>query len=68
MQQLLKLGRWEKAEAQECFIAQGDSLGRLMVICAGKARVIKDGKAVEELGDGQFIGGEPFITESFRAS
>ena len=64
MQQLLKLGRWEKAAEQECFISQGNTLDRLMVICSGKACVMKDGKAVEELGDGQFIGGIPFISEN----
>ena len=63
MKQLLKLGRWEKAEVQECFISQGDTLERLMVICLGRASVMKDGKVVEELGDGQFIGGIPFVTE-----
>lgn len=63
MQQLLKLGRWESAEPGECFIAQGSELDRLMVICAGRAQVMTDGKAVDELGDGQFIGGIPFITE-----
>ena len=64
MQSLLKLGRWEMAEPEQCFISQGDVLDRLMVICAGKACVMKDGKRLEELGDGQFIGGIPFITES----
>lgn len=64
MQQLLALGRWEKAAEQECFISQGNTLDRLMVICSGKACVMKDGKAVEELGDGQFIGGIPFISEN----
>ena len=64
MLQLLKLGRWEKAVPPECFISQGDELERLMVICVGKARVVKDGKTVEELGPGQFIGGIPFISES----
>lgn len=63
MLQLLKLGRWEKADPQDCFVSQGDKLDRLMVICAGKACVVKDGKRVEELRDGQFIGGIPFITE-----
>ena len=64
MQQLLKLGRWEKAAEQECFISQGNTLDRLMVICSGKACVMKDGIAVEELGDGQFIGGISFISEN----
>ena len=63
MLRLLRLGRWEHAEARECFIRQGDVLDRLMLICTGKARVIEDGKEVEELGDGRFIGGIPFITE-----
>jgi hypothetical protein len=63
MKQLIKLGRWEKAEVQENFISQGDRLDRLMVICLGRASVIKDGTVVEELGDGQFIGGMPFISE-----
>lgn len=61
---LIKLGSWERAEPDDCFISQGDRLDRLMVICAGKACVVKDGKQVEELGDGQFIGGIPFITEN----
>jgi CRP-like cAMP-binding protein len=34
-----------------------------MVICVGKARVVKDGKTVEELGAGRFVGGIPFISE-----
>lgn len=63
MLKLLKLGRWESAEPDQCFISQGSELDRLMVICVGRACVIKDGKTVEELGDGQFIGGIPFITE-----
>ena len=63
MLQLLKLGSWEEAAAEQCFISQGQELERLMVICSGKACVMKDGKAVEELGAGQFIGGIPFITE-----
>jgi CRP-like cAMP-binding protein len=63
MKQLLKLGRCEKAEVRECFISEGDTLDRLMVICLGKASVIKDGKVVEKPGDGQFIGEIPFVTE-----
>ena len=63
MLSLIKIGRWEMAEPQQCFISQGDTLDRLMVICAGKAAVMKDGKMLEELGDGQFIGGISFITE-----
>ncbi|MCZ6472732.1 MAG: cyclic nucleotide-binding domain-containing protein [SAR324 cluster bacterium] len=63
MLQLLNLGLWEDAAAEQCFIRQGDELERLMVICAGKACVVKDGRTVEELGPGQFIGGVAFISE-----
>ena len=63
MLSLLKIGRWELAKPQQCFISQGDTLDRLMLICSGKACVMKDGEMLEELGDGQFIGGIPFITE-----
>lgn len=64
MVQLLRLGRWESADSGECFITQGQELQRLMVICVGRACVMKSGKAVEELGAGQFIGGIPFISEA----
>ena len=64
MLQLLKLGQWESAQPEECFISEGQELERLMVICSGKARVEKHGSTVEALGDGQFIGGIPFITEA----
>lgn len=61
---LLRLGSWEHAKAEERFINQGQPLERLMVICSGAARVVRDGKTVDELGDGQFIGGIPFISEA----
>ena len=63
MVQLLRLGRWEHAAVNDRFIAQGQPLDRLMVICLGVAQLIKDGRPVEKLRDGQFIGGIPFITE-----
>ncbi|MCZ6729714.1 MAG: cyclic nucleotide-binding domain-containing protein [SAR324 cluster bacterium] len=63
MLKLLKLGTWEEARPEECFITQGDQLERLMVICSGRASVVTDGKTVDELGAGQFIGGISFITE-----
>ena len=64
MRELLRLGTWGHAQAQECFLRAGAPLQRLLVICSGRAALVKDGRVVEELGDGQFIGGIPFITES----
>lgn len=61
MLRLLSLGRWEHASPNDCFISQGDELDRLMVICSGKVRV-EGGKQVEELRDGQFVGGVSFIS------
>lgn len=63
MRKLLKLGRWEEAQPGQCFIAKGQTLDRLMVICAGKAEVMQHNESVDELGAGQFIGGISFITE-----
>lgn len=63
MVQLLDLGTWEQAEPDQVFINRGDQLDRLMVICSGRARVMQDGKVMDELKDGQFIGGIPFVTE-----
>ena len=48
MLQLLKLGRWAIANPQTCFVSQGEVLGHLMVICVGKATVVKDGRTVED--------------------
>ena len=63
MVKLLKLGTWESAEKDECFLSQGSELDRLMVIHAGKACLQVDGKLVAELHPGQFIGGIRFITD-----
>jgi CRP-like cAMP-binding protein len=63
MIRLLRLGSWKTAEAEECFVHQGEPLDRLMVIYSGRACVMVEGKIVAELQPGQFIGGISYITE-----
>ena len=60
---LLKIGTWEVAEANECFVAAGSQLDTLMVIHSGRACVEVDGKPLQELHPGQFIGSISFVTD-----
>ncbi len=60
---LLKLGEWKHAEADECFVSQGSDLDSLMLIHSGKACLEIDGKNLQELHPGQFIGSISFITD-----
>ena len=63
MIKILKLGSWETASHNECFVERGKPLDRLMVIYSGKACAEVEGKYVAELQPGQFIGGISYITE-----
>ena len=63
MIKILKLGSWETAPQNECFVERGKPLDRLMVIYSGKACAEVEGKYVAELQPGQFIGGISYITE-----
>ncbi len=60
---LLKLGAWKQADANECFVSQGSQLDSLMLIHSGKACLEIDGRNLHELHPGQFIGGISFITD-----
>ena len=60
---LLKLGEWRQAEPDECFIAHGSTLDALMLIHSGRACVEKDGRQLQDLNPGQFIGSISFITD-----
>lgn len=60
---LLKIGTWKSAEADECLVAAGSRLDALMVIHSGKACLEIEGKRLQELHPGQFIGGISFITD-----
>ena len=60
---LLKLGDWRQAERDECFVAQGSTLDDLMLIHSGEACVQLDGRNLQILNPGQFIGSISFITD-----
>jgi hypothetical protein len=62
MAKLLKLGVWMQSDTDSSFIEQGEALDRLMVICVGSACIVQNGRRIEELGPGQFIGGEAYIS------
>ncbi len=53
----------EKSKANECFVAAGSQLDTLMVIHSGKAYLEIEGKRLQELHPGQFIGSISFITD-----
>jgi hypothetical protein len=60
---LLKLGTWEQAEANQRLLQRGASLDRLMLIYSGTVGVEVDSLRVGELHPGQFVGGISFITD-----
>ena len=59
---LLALGEWKEAAAEECIVAEGEQLDRMMVIFSGAAAVHADGKTVATLDDGSLVGEMSFIT------
>ncbi len=60
---LLKLGDWRRAESDECFVSQGSKLDDLMLIHSGRVCVQLDGRNLQILNPGQFIGSISFITD-----
>ena len=60
---LLKIGTWETAEANECLIASGSELDKLMLIQSGQACLIVDGVETQIFNPGQFMGSISFITD-----
>jgi hypothetical protein len=60
---LLKLGTWKEAQANECFVSQGSHLDHLILIHSGKACVELDGRQIQDLNPGQFIGSISFFTD-----
>ena len=60
---LLKIGTWETAEANECLVAGGSELDKLMLIQSGQACLIVDGIKTQIIDPGQFMGSISFITD-----
>ncbi len=60
---LLKIGTWETAEANQCLVAGGSELDKLMLIQSGRACLIVDGVKTQFINPGQFMGSISFITD-----
>jgi len=60
---LLKIGTWETAEANECLVAGGSELDKLMLIQSGQACLIVDGVKTQIINPGQFMGSISFIAD-----
>lgn len=59
---LFRLGTWTSVPAGATFLAQGESVGSLTLIAAGSVGVEMDGKVVDELGEGRFLGATAFLS------
>jgi CRP-like cAMP-binding protein len=59
---LLALGTWEERRPEETIVSSGKTLDRIMIICDGKAAVVRDGRTIVELGEGRFVGEMSFLT------
>lgn len=63
MLMLLNIGTWEEHTPGQSLIQRGDFVGQLSIISLGKADVEIDGRMVNELTAGQFIGTTGFVCE-----
>jgi hypothetical protein len=63
MIKILKLAEWKHAAAGECFVSQGETSDRLMVIFSGSACVEFEGRYVANLAPGRFVGSISYLTE-----
>ena len=62
MLKLLKLAVWYEVSPGTCFVHTGDKLDRLIMIFTGKCEIRVNGRPVDCLADGQFIGEISYFT------
>ncbi len=60
---LLKIGTWQTAAANDCLLAGGSELDKLLLIQSGQACLIVDGVKTQTISPGQFMGSISFITD-----
>ena len=68
IKKILKLSSWEDADPGECFVSKDEPLERLILIYSGKADVEIDGKKIDMLHAGQFIGELGYFTDEVAAA
>jgi hypothetical protein len=59
---LVRAGNWKLAKAGESIVHQGEMLDHLMMIFNGTVDIEVNGKRVNQLKDGQFIGEMSYLT------
>jgi CRP-like cAMP-binding protein len=59
---LFRLGTWTSTPAGTTFLTQGKALDSLMLIVEGNVSVEADGKRVDTLGEGRFLGATAFLS------
>ncbi len=59
---LIRIGEWKKAPSGSIIVEQGQEMEDLMMIYNGRVDVLANGKKVNELKDGQFIGEMSYLT------
>jgi CRP-like cAMP-binding protein len=60
---LLKIGTWQTAAANDCLLAGGSELDKLLLIQSGQACLIVDGVKTQTINPGEFMGSISFITD-----
>lgn len=58
---LMRIGEWRQAEMGECLVAEGGTIGGLMLLFNGEVVVELDGKEINRARDGAMIGEISFI-------
>lgn len=59
---LIRLGKWEKAQAFTILIKEGQVMEHLLMIFNGRVDILVKEKKISELRDGQFIGEMSFLS------
>ena len=59
---LMELAQWQEAAPAEVMVQKGQCPDHVMIICSGVMDVIREGKVIAELHDGQFVGEMNYLT------
>ncbi|MEM9105133.1 MAG: cyclic nucleotide-binding domain-containing protein, partial [Pseudomonadota bacterium] len=63
---LFRLGTWSTVPAETTIFTQGEAVDTLMLIVDGQVDVEMDGKDVDTLGEGRFLGGIAFLNRDTK--
>lgn len=60
---LLRIGEWRDINMNETLVSEGDRIGEIIFIYNGEASISSNGKVVNSLRDGAFVGEMEFLSE-----